>query len=95
MEKLPGVMAADRAQDWGETAWRYWLTGHVHHESKREFPGVTVETFNTLAAKDAYAANAGYRAARNMKCIVYHAEHGEVARHTVHPAMLATGRKAA
>lgn len=94
MEKLPGVMAADRAQDWGETAWRYWLTGHVHHESKREFPGVTVETFNTLAAKDAYAANAGYRAARNMKCIVYHAEHGEVARHTVHPAMLTTGKAA-
>lgn len=85
---LPGVMAADRPKDWGETEHRYWWGGHVHHESVQEFPGVRFESFNTLAAKDAFAVNAGYRARRNMKCIVFHAEHGEVARHTVHPAML-------
>lgn len=87
-DKLPGVMAADRAKDWGETVHRYWWGGHVHHESVREFPGVRFESFNTLAAKDAYAAAGGWRSARNMKCIVFHAEHGEVARHTLHPAML-------
>ena len=85
---LPGVMAADRAADWGETEFRYWWGGHVHHEQVIEFPGVRFESFNTLAAKDAYAANAGYRARRNMKAIVFHERHGEVARHTVHPAML-------
>ena len=26
-ENLPGVMAADRARDWGETTYRYWYTG--------------------------------------------------------------------
>ena len=85
---LPGVMAADRPKDWGETAHRYWFVGHVHHQAVYEFPGVSVETFGTLAAKDAWAAAAGYRSARNMKCIVLHAEFGEVARHTVNPAML-------
>ena len=69
---LPGVMAADRAKDWGETKFRHWLTGHVHHESVKEYPGVTVESFGTLAAKDAYAANGGWRSNRHMQAIVYH-----------------------
>jgi len=86
---LPGVMAADRAQDWGESRFRYWWGGHVHHERVIEFPGVRFESFNTMAAKDAYAAGGGWRSERNMKCIVFHAEYGEVARHTVNPAMLA------
>lgn len=88
-DKLPGVMAADRAQDWGETVHRHWLIGHVHHESRKEYAGVTVESFGTLAAKDAYAANGGWRSGRSMQAIVYHAEHGEVARSKVTAAMFA------
>lgn len=87
-DKLPGIMAADRSKDWGESEWRYWWMGHIHHRSALEFPGVTVESFNTLAAKDAYATNGGWRADRNMKCIVLHEDFGEVARHTVNPKML-------
>lgn len=69
---LPGVMASDRAKDWGECKFRHWLTGHVHHESVKEYPGVTVETFGTLAGKDAYATNGGWRSNRHMQSIVYH-----------------------
>jgi hypothetical protein len=87
-DKLPGVMAADRSKDWGETEHRYWWLGHVHHQQVKEHPGVIVESFNTLAAKDAYAAAGGWRAQRNMKCIVLHDEHGEVARHTVNARMV-------
>lgn len=87
-DKLPGVMAADQSKAWGRTEHRYWYLGHVHHQSVKEFAGVTVESFNTLAAKDAYAAFGGYRARQNMKCIILHDQHGEVARHTVHPDML-------
>lgn len=87
-DKLPGVMATDRAEDWGSTTYRYWWIGHVHHQSLKDYPGVTVETFRTLAAKDAYAHWGGYRAPRDMKCIVLHEEYGEVARHTVTPGMV-------
>lgn len=86
-EKLPGVMAADRAKDWGECLHRYWWQGHIHHESKKEFPGCSVESFNTLAAKDAYANNGGWRSARTMQAVVFHREHGEVARSRVNAAM--------
>lgn len=86
-DKLPGVMAADRASDWGECSWRYWWQGHIHHESKKEYPGVSVESFNTLAAKDAYANDGGWRSGRTMQAIVLHREHGEVARSRVNSAM--------
>lgn len=85
---LPGVMAADRPIDWGETVHRYWWTGHIHHESKKEFPGVSVESFNTVAPADPYAYNAGYRSRQTMKSIVLHCENGEVSRQTVHPDMV-------
>ncbi len=88
-DKLPGVMATDRPQDWGETEHRYWWCGHIHHQSVKDYAGVTVESFRTLAAKDAYATWGGYRSPRDMKCIVLHDEHGEVARHTVNPKMIA------
>ena len=87
-DKLPGVMAADRARDWGETAHRYWWQGHIHHASVKEYPGVMVESFGTLAAKDAYATAGGWRSRESMTAIVLHKDHGEVARSMVNPAML-------
>lgn len=87
-EALLGVMAADRAKDWGDTKHRYWYTGHVHHTTVKEFPGVVCESFRTLAAKDAYAAGHGYRAGRDMVCIVHHKDHGEVERHRCDVGML-------
>jgi UDP-2,3-diacylglucosamine pyrophosphatase LpxH len=88
-EQLLGVMAADRAQDWGLTKHRHWYCGHVHHSSVKEYPGVTVETFRTLAASDAYAAGHGYRAGRDMRLIVLHSEHGEIERHRADIGMIA------
>lgn len=87
-DRLAAVMATDRAKEWGASEHRYWWTGHTHHESKKEYPGVVVESFNTLAPNDAYATAGGWRSRERMTCIVLHREHGEVARHMVHPAML-------
>jgi hypothetical protein len=87
-EVLPGVMSADRPEDWGQTKFRYWYTGHVHHQAVREFPGVVCESFRTLAAKDAWAASRGYRSGRDMYVIVHHKERGEVERHRCDISML-------
>lgn len=89
LEVLAGVMATDRAEDWGQTLHRYWLTGHIHHRKVLELAGCMVESFRTLAAKDAWATAGGYRAGRDMNAIVYHAEHGEVARHRFDVTMAA------
>jgi DNA-binding transcriptional regulator YdaS (Cro superfamily) len=86
--QLPGVMAADRARDWGETLFRYWYLGHIHSKRVSEAPGVICESFRTLAAGDSYAAAYGYRAGRDMCCIVHHADFGEIERHRCDVAML-------
>lgn len=86
-DRLPGVMAADQARLWGDTEYRYWLTGHIHHDTKKEHAGCVVESFRTLAAKDAYASWGGYRALQDSKCLVIHKDYGEIERHTVNLAM--------
>lgn len=85
---LPGIMAADRPKDWGETKFRRWLCGHVHHDQIKDFRGCTVETFRTLAPPDAWHHWQGYRSMQDMKCLVLHREHGEILRHTVGISML-------
>jgi len=88
LDKLPLIMAADRPKDWGETKYRYWWTGHIHTDTMKDFVGCRVESFRVLPPEDAWAANKGYRSMSDMKAIVLHKEFGEVARHTVNPAML-------
>ncbi len=90
-DKLPAIMAADRSQDWGGTQFRYWYHGHIHHDSVKEFPGCMVESFRTLASKDAWHTSAGYRSGRDMKCLVLHKEYGEIERHRVGIEMLEAG----
>lgn len=85
---LPGIMASDRAADWGETAHRTWWTGHIHTKTGFETPGCTVESFRILPPADAYAANMGYRSKRTMQAIVFDREYGERERHTITPEMM-------
>ena len=93
LKDLQGVMAADRAQDWGATEQRYWYCGHIHHVEVREAPGVITEYFRTLAARDAWHAGQGYRAGRDMRCIVHHKDFGEIERQRCDVAMIEKGKK--
>jgi hypothetical protein len=87
-QNLPGVMAADQPQAWGETKHRVWYVGHVHHSDLKEYPGCIVEYFRTMAARDAWHQGQGYRAGRDMCCIVHHREYGEIERHRCDIGML-------
>jgi len=87
MQNLPLVMAADAADDWGKSQHRVIFTGHIHHDSRKDYNGCTVESVRILAPADAYAYGLGYRSPRDMKRIDFHAEYGEVARATVTPEM--------
>lgn len=87
-QDLLGVMASDRSVDWGETQFRYFYHGHIHHKKVVELPGMMVESFRTLAPKDAWHAGKGYRAGRDMQLIVHHKDFGEIERHTCGVARL-------
>jgi hypothetical protein len=87
-QDLPNIMSVDRKEDWGQTTYRYWLTGHVHHLSEKEYPGAIVDTFRTLASSDFWARKAGYRSGREMVCDVYHREFGRLGRQICPEKML-------
>ena len=77
-------MAADRSEDWGKTTYRTFLRGHIHHKELKEHPGCLVESFRSIAAKDAWHNNAGYRARRAMELILLNYEGGEHGRRIVY-----------
>ena len=85
---LPGIMATDRPKQWGDSKHRYWFTGHVHNQRVFEFPGCLVESFRTLAARDAWHSASGYRSGRDMQAITFHKEFGEVERHRMDISVL-------
>lgn len=82
--KLAMHMAATRAEDWGKTFFRYYYTGHIHHETgfKKE-DGVIVESFQSLAAKDAFHASHGYLGGQSIQSITLHYNDGEIGRHRI------------
>ena len=87
-KELESVMAHDCRDLWSETVYRYWYCGHIHHTRKVETRNCIVESFRTLAPKDAWHAGAGYRSGRDMNRIALHREFGEIARSTVSAAYL-------
>jgi hypothetical protein len=81
LQALSEIMATDQPEMWAKSQHRYWYTGHIHHSTRQELRGSVVESFRTLAAKDAWHMNSGYRSGRDMYCIVHDKEFGEVERH--------------
>lgn len=80
-EKLAQIMANDFRQDWGETEFRYIDVGHLHHKwSARESAGCIIEMWNTLAARDKWATDAGYRAHQSITRVDRSKTYGEVGR---------------
>lgn len=82
-DQLPAIMAHDRAADWGDTTFRAWITGHIHHQVKKEQPGCTVESFRTLAPADYWHHHKGYRSGNSLCAITFDREFGEDVRVTV------------
>ena len=78
---MPLAMASHEPKMWGDSQFRYIYLGHKHHKYSKEFPGVTVEQFRTLAPKDAWHfGNAAYISMRDMQSIHIHRHYGEVGR---------------
>lgn len=83
-DKLIDVLINDGRKDYGETEHHYIWIGHVHHHmTSKEFRGITIESFNTLASKDKYAHDNGYRSRQSITRVDLHKEYGEIGRATL------------
>ena len=78
--RLVSLMARDKPKEWGRTKFRHWWVGHIHHKKAEEIDGCVVESFNTLAPRDAWHAANGYGAGQAMELITLHKEKGQHSR---------------
>ena len=92
MKDVPEITAADVPEIWGRTIYRHAYLGHVHHDSSKEGRGMSTESIRTLSPKDRYASHHGYRSGQDVKCDVWHKDHGMILRHRVGVAQLGGGR---
>lgn len=90
---LPMLMACDKPHAWARTKHRIFMRGHHHHDARKEYNGAIVEQFRTLSANDAYASHKGFLSGRDMKCLTFHSEYGEVSRVTCSIDLLRTPPK--
>lgn len=90
-EALPMQMASDCQYDyWHKSCHRAWFTGHIHSETVREdaHSGVMVKSYRTLAPKDKWHTDMGYKSARDMDVELWHRTNGLVSTHKVSVNML-------
>lgn len=87
------VFAGRFREMYGATKFSYAHLGHLHSDELKSTNLMKVERHETLAAPDAYAANGGWLSGRSAKVITYHRSHGEVARLTLTPNMVAGAAK--
>lgn len=80
-QRLCGCVTRDQLLnpdvDTSKVEFIHWLTGHVHHETKEYDGGILIESFRTLAAKDAFHAGGGYRSMRDIQAVTYDRQDGE------------------
>lgn len=64
-------VAAKFADVWGRTSYRMLLTGHLHHISQDEFPGIIWQQLSSPAARDHHASSNGYISYRILNSFVF------------------------
>jgi hypothetical protein len=62
--RLAMAMAVDEREAWGETAYHWFLCGHIHKDKARHHRRCRVEVFSTIADKDNHAAGGAWRSAQ-------------------------------
>lgn len=79
--KLAQVMTSDFRIDYGETEYHYIDIGHIHHGMVlKEHPDISVESFNTLAPKDKYAHDGGWRSRSSITAVFRSRTYGDIGR---------------
>ncbi len=75
--QLPLFIAAEHSEDWGKSEWRFCFAGHVHHETRKEFPGCVVETLAAPVPLDSYAHEMGFSNSPSIQAMVYDKNKGK------------------
>jgi len=84
-QDLPLIMAQEASKDWGNTLYREWLVGHLHHrkqlvtEVSKDYRGVNVRYMTSPSAADAWHSEKAFIGAiKGAEGFIYSATEGWV-----------------
>jgi hypothetical protein len=77
-KRIEHLMQQEAAADWGETVFREWHLGDLHHETAKEIGGVKIRRIGAITAADAWHVEKGFRAMRMCQAFVWDREKGRV-----------------
>jgi len=90
VDKLPLIMATDNAKDWGNTKYRTFFLGDIHHNQEFKFlrakdnAGCTVEFLRSVGVTDSWHEDNGYVGIpRTIEATVFSNNKGKVANYAV------------
>jgi len=63
---LPGIMAYEAAQEWGEAEHRMVFSGHLHHQQVKEHKGVMLYQMGSLSGTDRWHHRKGFVGGRRV-----------------------------
>jgi len=81
--RLVQFAAAQWPEIWGRTKYRLALSGHVHHDTRKELGGMCFESVGTIIPRDAHAYQNAYSAHRCLVSIALDKTDGEISRNKV------------
>jgi predicted phosphodiesterase len=81
-ENIPGVLAVDAREEWGQCEYRFVWVGHFHAKKVLDVMGTRVTVWPTLAANDKWHSDKGYRSQKEMCAVVLHKDFGVMEEHT-------------
>lgn len=59
-KRIEHLMQTEVPEAWGETCWREWHLGHLHHETAKEIGGTTIRRLSTICATDIWHKEKGF-----------------------------------
>lgn len=76
-KRIEKLMQVEAAKDWGDTLFREFHLGDLHHERAKEDGGIIFRRISALTATDAWHAEKGYKGAiRKAQAFVWSREDG-------------------
>lgn len=81
-ENLPLTMADEASEEWGQTKFKYWYLGHIHHKKSKEYGSVCVEYLRSPSPPDAWHDKNQFLNMQAMEGFIHSFDKGQTCRIT-------------
>jgi len=75
-KRIEHLMQQEQPKAWGDSIYREWHLGDLHHEEAKEIGGLKIRRISSITATDAWHAEKGFRATRMCQAFIWDKKKG-------------------